>query len=142
MSVLDPCARCRRHIRRGSSCPFCARRAAGLAVVVGASFALAGCGAENNAVPMVPTDPTSTATGDTALPVATSDPTAAPTADPTAAPTSEPTPAPTGTASVAPTSTATDTDTEAEPPRPVAKYGIPQPRPQTKYGIPRPDMKF
>lgn len=134
MSVLDPCARCRRHVRRGSSCPFCARRAAGLAVVVGASFALAGCGAENNAVPVVPTDPASTATGDTALPVATSDPTAEPPSDPTAAPT--------GTASAppAPTSTATDTDTEAEPPRPVAKYGIP--RPQTKYGIPRPDTKI
>src|SRR5687768_4617573 len=100
MRDLTPCARCRRHIPAGASCPFCARRAAGLAIVVAASVVTAACGSETKPTPEVPTDTATSATADPGT-SATAAPAATATATATAAASDAPTAAPTDPAPVA-----------------------------------------
>jgi hypothetical protein len=141
MRDLAPCARCRRHIPAGAACPFCARRAAGLAIIVAASVATVSCSSENQPTPEAPTDSRTAAPADSAAPTST-------VAEP--APTSTVAePAPTSTvAEPAPTAPATATSSVAPKPtspttypdRPRPKYGITQPRPHNKYGMSRPNF--
>lgn len=129
MIALQPCERCKRHVRTDEPCAFCARIEHGasldvsralartVAVASAAAFALAGCDKEAVAPEPVAPSASAASTGPSmaAVPTAVATDTPAPTAQPVATTVTAP---PTG-----PTS-----GPVTPPVRPAARYGIAPPR--------------
>src|SRR5262245_4371553 len=106
MHELIRCTQCRRHVRAGSSCPFCARRpavaSAGVAAMVAATVATATCnGTEQQTIPVVPIDQATPPADTAAAPAASAEPTAVASAAPAAIASATPT----AIASASPTAT-------------------------------------
>lgn len=134
--MLSPCSRCRRHVRVGVECPFCARRAtaSGVGALAVASLLLA-C-EKNVEQPSAPYEPAASSFGD-AHPAPVEVPAVeTPAPDPSAAASGEKWPAA--------SEDAAEPRPDAQPAPPVSsdpengrarpKYGLPRPRP--KYGMP------